>query len=921
MPTWHDELTARLERLHLRAEREAEIVEELSQHLDDRVRELVTAGAAMDEARSEALADLDAPGELARQLAIIERRSPYDLPPPGRPARGRWLGAVWQDIAYSARALRRTPAFTLTVIAALALTIGPATAILSVGNWLLWRPAPGLIDPDRLAVVWFGNWDDDGSVSPRRVSDLNLKDLLQASSTLSGIAGWQESQVSFAVEGVAPRLVGSAHATPNFFDLLGVRPAAGRPFTPEEDLPPFGSPVAVLSDSLARSVFGSPGAAVGRPIVVNSRPMNVVGVLPPGFVGVRPTSQVDIWYPSATYYHLHHFRESTMQERKPRQDGAFYTFIVRLAPSATFAALRAELDVLVPALAEHHPDENKAFTTARARVFPGLGPRELQRDQYRELMRSLLIAGGVLLLLGCANVANLLISRGVSRQHERAVRVALGASRGRLVQLLLTESCLLAVAGAALGITIAIWLKELIRTLLLPAAAGIELAIPLDARVLLATLAVSLGCGLAAGLAPAWIGALSGRTVGLGRSDLRTSARGTRVRTGLAVGQLALSLALVTNALLLVATLQNLADVDIGFDPKGVSVQYVNLGDHGYDPARAMVYNRGLLERLSSAPAVENASISSNHPFGSGYIVRLEDPSGGNAPLSVYTNLVSDGYFEVLRIPLSRGRTFSRAEAMTGTRADGAPVILDERLAKRLFGDAEPVGRAVRVAATRGGPAHDLVVVGVTRGSRWNGLTDDPDLVMYAPFSYGAASWAERPVLMIRSGRPLNEVASLLQTHATALDPSVPLGPARPLTASIERELSGRRVFAWVLCLLGIVGFVLAAVGLAGLLAQMVNERTREFGIRMAIGADRAHVYGLVLRQAGWIAILGGAGGLALAVFGSRLVEAQLFGVTRLDPWVYLASAGSLMAIVFAASAWPARSAAKVEPVVALRAE
>ena len=927
MSMWRRELLARLQSLKLRPEREAEIVEELSQHLDDRVRELEAGGAPAGEARRAALEDLDSPGALARKLAEIEARPPLRLPPPGQPMRGRWLAAVWQDVRHAAASLRRTPGFALTVVGALALTIGPTTAIISVANWLIWRPPPGVVDPDRLAVLWFGEWREvDGGVgvSPHGVSESNLSDLREASETIAGIAGWQETSASLAIEGMPPRRVEIGHSTAGFFDLLGVRPVSGRGPAPEEDVPPFGAPVAVISHGLARQALGGADAALTRSIRLNGRPLTVIGVMPAGFVGASPVSGVDVWIPSWTYYYVNHFSESSMTRRVGRGDGAFYTFIVRLAPEVTFDRLRAELDVLVPALAAQHPDENEAFTTVRARVFPGLGVHELQRDRYAGLVRNLLLVGGVLLLLGCANVANLLMSRGVRRRHERAVRVALGASRARLAQLLLTESCLLAVAGASLGVALAFWLKDVIQALLLPglAGSGVDVAVPLDVRVLLATLGVAVGCGLLAGLVPAWVGSSAGPSSDMGRGGLRASARGSRLRTGFAALQLALSLALVTNALLLVGTVRNLAGVDVGFDPVGVSIHEVAPSTHGYDPAQSMAYDRALLDRLSADPAVDAVSLSSSYPFGSGYSNTIADPGGsGGATIDVYQNFVSADYFRVLGIRMVHGRGFDDAEAMLSASPDGSPVILDGLLARRLFGDTNPIGRRVRFPATSAVPEHDRTVVGVTADTRRSSLTDMPDLLMYLPFVQGGAYAATRPDVLVKSRLPLHEVGDLVQSHASAIDPTLPFYPPRPLSAAIARHVADQNVLATVLSLLGALGFVLAALGLYGLLAQLVGERTRELGIRTALGASRGRVFALVLRQAAWIAVAGGAAGLLLAWWGTGAIEAELVGVTPLEPEIYIASLAALTAVVLVAAAWPARAATRIQPVEALRTE
>ncbi len=923
MDSWRDELRTRLEPLRLRPEREVEIADELSQHLDDRVSELMTGGASPEAARQAALAELDAPGELARRLATIEARSPYQLPPPGAPARGRWLTSFWQDARYALRALRRTPGFALTVVAVLALTIGPTTAILSIGNWLFWRSPPGVAEPNRLAVVLFGEFRGSSSMSPRSLSTPNTEDLLKSSRTLAGLAGWQETSASLAADGVAPRQVSMTHSTANYFDLLGVQPAVGRPFSLDEDRPPFGSPVALIGDRLARGAFGGPEASIGKSILLNGRSLSIIGVMPPGFVGASPFSVVDVWIPSATYYHVRHFSEEAIRGRASRADGFFYTFIARLAPGASSEALQAELDVLVPALAQQYPEDNSQFTKARARVYPGLGPNELQRAQYQSLVNNLLMVGSVLLLLGCANVANLLLSRGVRRQHELAVRLALGASRRRLVQQMLTESCVLAFVGAVVGVGLALGLKQVIATLLLPSVAGsgLELDVPLDTRVLLATLGVSVTCGLLAGLLPAWLG--SSRRVGaaIGRHGMRTTTGRSWVRSGLAVAQLALSLALVTNATLLVVTLRNVGATEIGFDPRNVSIHFLDVGSHGYSTDRAMAFNRDLIARLSADPAFAGASLSTGIPPGCGFGTGVLDPAAadGKKTIDICINFVTDDYFRAMGQTVLLGRIFTQAETMTAAPPAGAPIILSESLARRLFGEDIALGKRVGFAPTRGEPAHEKLVVGVVRDVR--SPLREPELLAYTPFVIGTSYSARRPTVMVRSDRPLRDAGDRVKAHVAAIDPSLAMSPPRSMTNWLAGQVANRRAFAWVLTLLGGLGFVLAAVGLYGLLAQIVTERAREFGIRMAIGADRRHVIGLVVRLAAWIAVIGGTAGLALAAFGSRVVESQLVGVGRFDPALYAVSLGLLAAVILAACLIPASRAARVDPVDVLRTE
>jgi predicted permease len=832
---------------------------------------------------------------------------------------------MWQDARYALRALRRTPGFALTVVAVLALTIGPTTAILSIGNWLFWRSPPGVVEPHRLAVVLFGEWRGTTSLSPRSLSEPNAADLLKSSRTLAGLAGWQETSASLAADGVPPRQISMTHSTASYFDLLGVRPAAGRPFAVEEDRPPFGSPVALIGDRLARGVFGGPEASLGRSMLINGRPLSIIGVMPPGFVGASPFSEVDVWIPSATYYHVRHFSEASMRGRATRADGFFYTFIARLVPGASAEALQAELDVLVPALAQQYPEDNSEFTKARARVFPGLGPNEMQRAQYQGLVRNLLMVGGVLLLLGCANVANLLLSRGVRRQHELAVRLALGASRRRLVQQLLTESCVLALVGAAVGAGLALGLKQVIATLLLPgvAGSGVELHVPLDTRVLIATLGVSVTCGLLAGLLPAWLSSMgSSRRVGaaIGRHGLRTATGRSWVRSGLAVAQLALSLALVTNATLLVVTLRNVGATDIGFDPHSVSIHFLDLGSHGYSTDRSMAFNRDLVSRLAGDTAFRGASLSTGIPPNCGFSRDVLDPAGdGRQTIEICENFITDDYFRAMGQTVLLGRIFTPAETVTPAPAAGAPIVVSESLSRRLSGDQIALGRRITFPPTRSEPAHERLVVGVVRDVR--SPLREPELLAYTPFVIGTAYSARRPTVMVRTDRPLRDAGERVRAHVAAIDPSLAMSAPRLMTDWLARQVANRRAFAWVLTLLGGLGFVLAAVGLYGLLAQIVTERAREFGIRMAIGADRRHVIGLVVRLAVWIAVLGGAAGLALAAFGSRLVESQLVGVGRFDPVLYAVSVALLGAVILAACLIPAARAARVDPVDVLRTE
>ncbi len=706
--------------------------------------------------------------------------------------------------------------------------------------------------------------------------------------------------------------------TAGFFDELGVRFSAGRGFSREEDLPPQGAPVVIISDTLARRAFGRVSDAIGRQITLNSRHFTVIGVTPPGFAGITTTSQVEAWITGATVPFLYH----RLDAGRPvsRSDGIFYSFVARMAPPYGIREVEGELGVLAHSLADRYPKENSKFRTVTPRVFAGLGAYVLSRDRVGRIIDILLGVGGVLLLLGCANVANLFLFRAVRREQEVAVRKTLGADRFRLVQLQLVECWLLALCGALLGIIFALFLKALIQELLFPAAPGTSVSVPIDWRVLGITFGVAIAVGTAAGVVPAWFVA-RGRLAGLlGRSGMRSHARAPRLRSALSTVQLALSLALLIGAFMLVSTLRNLRNVELGFDPDNVTVLNVDLAGHGYDNNRALTYHRELQAALE-AGGFRDVAISQLYPFGASTMLEIVPPDGRpKGMIEAASNGVTHSFFSTLAIPLLRGRSFTETECYTSGARQGGPTIVNETLARRLFGTIEIVGRTIRIPAWLGGPQRDLIVAGVAKDSRWRDLTDQVHPFIYLPLGQYDFP-ATRAAVMLRSMQPASKVADAVRSAAARIDPAVPLSGGQPLAAGIERELREQRLFAWMLSLLGGLGFVLAGVGLYGLVSHTVAERSREFGIRLALGARPLDVVGLVIRYSLVITATGTASGMVLAFFGSRMIRSMLFGVTNADPWIYILAAGALGFIVLLACTLPALRATRVEPVDVLRME
>ncbi|HEX6323070.1 MAG TPA: ABC transporter permease [Vicinamibacterales bacterium] len=907
MPDWRDEIRRRLEPLGLPPTREAEIAEELAQHLEDRYQDLLAQGRPEDEAAAGAWREIEASDFFRREVARLERPAPLDLPPPGAPGSWNPLASLWHDLRHAVRTLRRAPAFSLTVLAAFALTIGPTTAIVSVGNWLMWRPHPGVSQPRQLAEVMFGQWESDSSLRVMTLPRETVHELLAGSSTMTGLAGGQELGGSLVIAGSLPRSVGVAHVNGSYFDVLGIRMRAGRPILTDDDK--LGAPhIALIAERTARNAFGPPEAALDRTITLNNRPFTVIGVVDAAFSGISPVSDVEVWVPASSYHYLRHFPA-------PR-DTSFYTFVARLKPDSGAPAAAAELNARMRALFDRDPKTHGRLDRIEARVFPGLAERPLMRQHRREQLRTMLAIAATLLLLGCANVANLLIFRTTRAQHEIAVRKALGASRARLIQAQLAESCVLAIAGAAVGLGLAYFLKQLMQQLLFPRPPGMDLVVPIDMRVLGMTVAAALVTGLIAAAAPAVLAARRSSAAGLRSGAARTSTASLRLRGGLAALQLALSLTLLVGALLLITTLKNLRGMDLGFEPDDVTAMSVTLDSHGYKPDQVISYFRQVMPAMAERGDVENVAIAVS-ALDAAYVLDIPRMSGGD--VESRSNGVTHNYFRTLEIPILRGRDFGVEEAFI--LGGDPPVILNASLATQVFGTLDVVGRDLTLKAARRGQApRTLPIIGVVGDVQSGSLTGPPAPMMYQPIGRFVMPPRGGEIL-VRSPLPPLRVGTIVGDISSRAAATVPVAAVRPLSMDVDRQLTRTRLFAWLLGLLGAFGFVLASLGLYGLVSQTAAERRREFGIRLAIGARPSDIIRLIARYAAAICLAGSAAGLALAFYGTRLVESMLHGVTRLDPAVYATALAALLAVVLLACLVPAIRATGVQPVEVLRAE
>jgi putative ABC transport system permease protein len=798
------------------------------------------------------------------------------------------------DLRFSARLLRRSPGFTLIAIAALALGIGANTAIFSVIDTLLLRPLP-YSDPDRLAVVWEHNIPRDRKnnvVSPGNF--IHWKELNQSFSGMAGVSMTFRATLTGAGDAVELPQQLISH---ELFQLLGVRPALGRDFEPQEDAPNVN--VVIISDRLWRHRFGADPGIVNRTITLNAQPTLVVGVMPAGFSILD--KNVDIWSPIAL----------TEAHRTPR--GRWMCVVGRVKPGVTMAQAHADMVRVHAELTRRFPNFDTGWT---ANVVP---LKQQLTGDVRPALWVMLGAVGFVLLIACANVGNLVLARATARQRELAVRAALGADRGRLIRQMLAESLLLSLMGAAAGLGLAWWALLALRTSVADRLPIVRLdEVGLNGTVLLFTIATALVAAVIFGIAPALASAGAKLTDTLkdgGRSG--SAARGARIRSAFVVVEIALALVLLVGAGLLLRSFVALMHVDPGFDPARTITIKVSIPSTKYpDATRQQAFFNQLFERLDALPGVIATGGTSFLPIAglgsaTGFeVVGQPKPLPGQEPVTD-VRVVTNNYFKAMGIPLIRGRAFDKGDDGTNVRR----VIVNQALASKHFPGQDPIGKSISVAWFNEGPDE---IVGVVGDVRQQSLETEARATIYWPpgrFTYPFTTVAIRTL-----GDPLTTVpAAVAALHE--LDPNVAAADIRTMEDVIDTSVAQRRLTMLLLAAFAGLALVLAAVGIYGVIAYSVTQRTQEIGIRMALGAQRGRVMRMVVGQAMTLAAIGVLAGGIGAWLLTRLMQNLLFGVTATDPLTFVLVSAGLAAVAAAASAIPGLRATRVDPVVALRAE
>ncbi len=807
-----------------------------------------------------------------------------------------------QDVRYGIRMLLKSPGFTIVTILALALGIGANTAIFSVVNAVLLRPLP-YSTAERLVIL--SEYTE--QVQNMSVSYPNFTDWREQNQVFEQMAAFRGQGFTLTGAGEPERLTGN-EVSANFFSVLGTTPHMGRSFAPDEDKP-GGNRTAIISYGLWQQRFGANPNIVGQPVMLNNESHTVIGVLPQSF---QYQAQVDLYVPIG-------LQADKMQDRD-NHPGIYVLGLLK--PGVTIEQARTEMKGITERLSQAYPKTNagNSFTLALLQDFA--------TRNVRAALFVLLGAVGFVLLIACANVANLLLARAASRQREVAIRTALGAGRGRIIRQFLTESVMLSLIGGVLGLLLAVWGIDALLALIAGSVPPVLTAnIGLDARVLTFTLLISVITGLLFGLAPA----LQVSKANLNEM-LKEGVRGTtgganrqRVRNILVAAEVALSLLLLVGAGLLIKSFLNLSRSDIGFDPEHVLTMRLALPDTRYKENEQVAnFYQQVLQRVQQLPGVEAAGLTRGLPMNggieSGITVEGQEITDVKDTVIAVNMTATPDYFRAMNIPLIKGRYITDQDK-TGT----VPVVLvDEMLAARFFPNVDPIGKRLKMGGNES-PFPWMQIIGVVKHVAHYGPAETPRVEVYRPYfqlpQMPEARYGRSMVLAVRTTTDPASMTATLRNAVLEIDKDQPVSNVQTMTQVVSNAIAPQKFAMWLLGLFAATALALAAIGIYGVMAYSVTQRTHEIGVRMALGAQRRDVLKLVVVHGMKLALIGVGVGLVGAFGVTRLMSSLLFGVTPTDPLTYLGVSIVLALVAFAACYIPARRATKVDPMIALRYE
>ena len=894
MPDFKQQIRDRLAGSSLSPTREVEIVEELSQHLEDRYEQALSRGATEGEAYEAALFELKENGLLGLEIRGVERSVQQDPVPMGIERGANIIGDLAQDLHYGLRMLVKNPSFTIVAVLALALGIGANSAIFSVVNTVLLRPLP-YKNPGRLVMLW----EEATHLGfPKNTpSPANFIDWRAQNTVFEAMAAMVER--SFNLTGVGePERFDGRRVSANLFDLLGVQPQLGRAFRAEEDKP--GSRVVILSNGLWQHRFGGDPRVIGQAVSLNGESYTVIGVMPGSFQ--FPTRRDQLWVPLA-------FDAKEAASR----GNHFLEVIARMKPGVTLQQAQAEMSTIAARLAQQYPEEN---------LRVGSVVTALQEQVVGDIKPALLVllgAVGFVLLIACANVANLLLARAAARQKEIALRLALGAGRSRLTRQFLTESVLLAVIGGAVGLLLSIAGLRVLKTFI-PDTISQAQAISIDAKVLVFTGLVALVTGIIFGLAPAMqVSHLDiNDTLKEGGRDAAGGTRGNRIRALLVIGEIAVSFVLLMGAGLLINSFMHLRNLHPGFRANHLLTMKIPLSEVKYpDKERRSPFYAEVLRRVQALPGVQSAAVAGNLPLtydGDSMPIGIEgrtDPPPDQRP-DVILRVVGPGYFSTMGIPLVRGRDFSEQDKADSARV----VIVSEKTARHFWPGENPIGKRLKPGSTNRNIPW-IEIIGVVKDVRQNDFVSEPKMQMYMPYQQ-LNSFAPNALVVRTNVEPLS-LTGAVRNAIWAVDKDQPVSNLRSMDEIVSEAVARQRFSMLLLGIFAALAMVLAAVGIYGVMSYSIAQRTREIGLRIALGAQKSDVLKMILRQGLRFVAAGLAIGLAASFVLTRVMASLLFGISATDPATFVSISLMLIAVALLASYIPAVRAMKIDPMLALR--
>ena len=894
-----------------KARTEQELTEEIDAYLEMLIEQKVNEGLNPAEARRAALIELGGREQVKERVRDVSA--------------GHQLESLWRDLRYGLQMLRRNPGFTAAAVLSLALGIGANTAIFSLMDAVLLKMLPAK-NPEQLFFLERSGVRRDAKEGSG-LSYAFFEQLRARREAIAGVCAFNPgSRVNVVADGQAEVAQGQL-VSGGFFATLGVNALLGRMITEEDDKIPGAHPVAVISYNYWQRRFTRDPAIVGKSVAVNGHPFTIIGVTPSEFFGVTVGESPDLWAPAMMLAQLYPGDSLEQYNNYPRD-----FMLARLKPEVTEQQARAVFNaVLQQTLAassgsQLSPEEQRELRRKSVALNPASRGLSSLREQFSEPLRILMAVVGLILLIACANVANLLLARATARKKEIAVRLALGASRFRLIRQLLTESMLLALIGGALGLLFALWGCGFLLALVGSGRDPVFLKLTLDLRVLGFTAVASLLAGVLFGLAPAWRATRVDLNPAL-KDGARGSDAGSRLGLGktLVVVQVALSLLLLIGAGLFARSLGKLKSLDAGLNRENVLLVSTNPMMIGYQEGRqtADLYQR-MLERIRAIPGVRFASLSPQALLGAGgtntsVVVqgRAERPED-NADSPGRTGIpwlceVGPEYFETVGMTILRGR------GLTAQDGENAPrvAVINETFARYYFGGENPIGRRFGTDPDTSG---QIEIVGVVKDAKYVSLREPALRTYYVPYFQYSDRWRATTFQIRTAANPTGVIAAVRQA-AREVDANLPLFNIKTLAKQVDESIAQERLIGAVSSFFGLLALLLAAVGLYGIMAYAVSQRTHEIGVRMALGAHRGAVLRMVLRQGMKLVLIGAGLGLAASLAVTRVIASQLYDVTPTDPMTFIGAPILLLIAALAACFAPARRATKVDPLVALRCE